>query len=51
VNGSYRDIIVIGGSIGALEALKALLRDLPEVLPAAVLIVAAGALPKASASP
>jgi len=34
-----RDIVVAGGSAGALEALRILLAGLPENLPAAVLIV------------
>ena len=33
------DIIVIGGSAGALETLRAVLRDLPADLPAAVFVV------------
>jgi len=36
--GPRRDIIVLGGSAGAIEALLRLLPDLPEDLPAAVLV-------------
>jgi two-component system chemotaxis response regulator CheB len=35
---SVRDLIVVGGSFGALEPLEALLAELPETLPAAMLV-------------
>ena len=39
VNGTKRDVIVIGGSAGGLEALKALVADLPANLPASMFVV------------
>jgi two-component system chemotaxis response regulator CheB len=35
----HRDIIVVGGSAGALEVLRTILHELPESLPASVLVV------------
>lgn len=34
-----RDLVVIGGSLGSIEPLKAILRALPPDFPAAILIV------------
>lgn len=39
MDSAHRDLIVIGGSAGALEPLRDLVRDLPTGLPSAVLIV------------